>query len=69
MMRGRAPPLSAHELMRKQGELLHIRGLLNLHTDLVDNSPELYWSHAELARYHEQISRTLDISPRIRILN
>lgn len=69
MMRGEEPPLNAKEVMKKHGQLLHIRGLLNLHSELVDNAPDLYWSRGDLAKFFEQISRTLDIGPRIRIVN
>ena len=64
MMRGRKPPLSAKQIMQKHGQLLYIRGLLNLHTELVDSYPEFYWTRTELAKYFESISRTLDVIPR-----
>ena len=69
MMRGQQPPLTAKQVMQKHGQLLYIRGLLNLHSDLVDSSPEFYWSRTDLAKYFESISRALDIPPRIRVLN
>lgn len=69
MMKGRAPPLDAKDMMQKHGQLLFIRGLLNLHTDLVDHTPEFYWSRHDLAKYFESISRSLDIVPRIKVLN
>jgi uncharacterized Rmd1/YagE family protein len=69
MMDGKQPPLSAQDVMRKHGQLLHIRGLLNLHTDLVDSEPDLYWTRADLAKYFDSVSRALDTYPRIRVLN
>jgi required for meiotic nuclear division protein 1 len=69
MMQGRDPPLTAREVMKKHGQLLHTRGLLNLHSDLVDSSPEFYWSRPELGKYFESISRVLDVPLRIRVLN
>ncbi len=67
MMRGKEPPFTAQDVMCKHGQLLHLRGLLNLHSDLVDSSPDLYWSRGDLAKYFESVSRTLDIIPRIRV--
>jgi uncharacterized Rmd1/YagE family protein len=69
MMRGQEPPLTAKQLLRKQGKLLQIRGMLNLHSGLLDSSPEVYWSRADLAKLFDSVSRTLDINPRIRVLN
>ncbi len=70
LMKGQPPPgLTASNMMKKHGQLLYIRGLLNLHTDLVDNIPEYYWSRTDLAKYFESISRSLDVLPRIKILN
>lgn len=68
-MKRRRINFNARDLMAKHGQLLYIRGLLNLHTDLVDNVPEFYWSRADLAKHFESISRTLDVLPRIKVLN
>jgi uncharacterized Rmd1/YagE family protein len=67
MMKGMEPPMNANDVMRKHGQLLYIRGLLNLHSELVDSLPEFYWSRNDLAKYFESISRTLDIVPRIKV--
>ena len=66
--RGKRPPISQKEVMMKHGQLLYIRGLLNLHSDLVD-TPEFYWSRADLNKVFLSISRSLDVDLRIRILN
>jgi uncharacterized Rmd1/YagE family protein len=69
MIQGQEPPLNSKQVMVKSGQLLHIRGLLNLHSELVDASPEFYWSRSELGRYYEQVSRLMEMQPRIRVLN
>ncbi|KAI3632409.1 hypothetical protein MIR68_009515 [Amoeboaphelidium protococcarum] len=69
MMKGMRPKLRSRQIITQHGQLLYLRGLLNLHSELVDNSPDFYWSRPDLAKHIEQISRILDISPRIRILN
>lgn len=46
------PPssLSAKEVLRMQGELMEIRGVLNLQSELVDAYPDFYWTQSDLAR-------------------
>jgi required for meiotic nuclear division protein 1 len=69
MISGQEPPLNAKQVMIKTGQLLKIRGLLNLHSELVDSSPEFYWTRADLGKLYEQVSRILELQPRIRVLN
>lgn len=56
------------ELLRYTGQLLYIRSQLNLHSELTE-TPELYWAKPELEEYYRSISKTLDIMPRIAIIN
>lgn len=67
--KGKFPNLSRAAVTKKHGHLLHIRGLLNLHTDLVDALPDYYWSRTNSAQHFQSISRALDVVPRIRVLN
>lgn len=50
------------------GKLLLIRGDLNLNSGLIE-TPDLYWSEPRLEKLYKQISKNLDIEPRIEILN
>lgn len=60
--------VSEREVLTKTGELLRIRGQLNLYSELIE-TPDLYWSEPELERLYALISKNLDIGPRIGILN
>lgn len=56
------------EVLTKTGQLLQLRGQLNLYSELIE-TPDLYWSEPELERLYALISKNLDIGPRIGILN
>lgn len=50
------------------GQLLHFRGNLNLHSELTE-IPDMYWSLPELETLYLQVSRSLDVSQRIAMIN
>ena len=59
-------------ILRKTGELLHIRAQLNLYSELTDSLPDLFWDSPHelgLENYYEQVGRALDIGIRIKTLN
>ncbi|KAK9451667.1 uncharacterized protein V1518DRAFT_409203 [Limtongia smithiae] len=66
---GRKLPVhDGREVLKKTGELLSLRGNLNLYSELTE-IPDLYWSEPELEEIYRAVSKTLDILPRIAILN
>lgn len=50
------------------GKLFLIRGKLNLYSELIE-TPDLYWSEPQLEKIFNNVSKYLDITPRINILN
>ncbi|KAK4549201.1 hypothetical protein LTR36_007659 [Oleoguttula mirabilis] len=59
-------------ILRKTGELLHIRAQLNLYSELTDSLPDLFWDYRTemgLESYYEQVGRALDVGVRIKVLN
>lgn len=70
LSRGQLLPRMA--VLQKTGELLGIRGQLNLYSELTDSLPDLFWdSHSELGLegYYDQVGRTLDTNIRVKQLN
>ncbi|ODV96601.1 hypothetical protein PACTADRAFT_48432 [Pachysolen tannophilus NRRL Y-2460] len=65
---GRKLRVNGTEVLRSIGKLLLLRGKLNLYSELIE-TPDLYWSEPNLEKIYRDISRNLDISPRINILN
>ncbi|KAK9468055.1 hypothetical protein V1512DRAFT_260665 [Lipomyces arxii] len=59
---------SGKHALKQTGELLRLRGNLNLYSELTE-TPDLYWSEPELESMYRAISKNLDIAPRIAILN
>lgn len=59
------------EIIKYCGELFLIRGKLNLYNELIDNSPDVYWSEPlpDLENLYFQISKKLDVVIRINTLN
>lgn len=55
-------------VLRLTGQLLQIRGQLNLYSELIE-TPDLYWEEPELESLYSLISKRLDVAPRIAILN
>lgn len=60
--------ISESEVIRLTGRLFLLRGKLNLYSELIE-TPDLYWAEPTLEKIYDSISKTLDISPRISILN
>jgi uncharacterized Rmd1/YagE family protein len=56
------------DVLKITGQLLQIRGQLNLYSELIE-TPDLYWTEPELESLYTLISKKLDIAPRISILN
>ena len=59
-------------ILRKTGELLHLRAQLNLYSEITDSLPDVFWdSRYELGleTYYDQVGRALDVSIRIKTLN
>lgn len=56
------------DVLKLTGRLFLLRGKLNLYSELIE-TPDLYWTEPTLERIYELISRNLDISARISILN
>lgn len=56
------------DILKLTGRLFLIRGKLNLYSELIE-TPDLYWSEPTLERIYDSVSRRLDISLRIGIMN
>lgn len=69
---GRKPRFSRAFILRKTGELLHIRAQLNLYSELTDALPDMLWDSPHelgLEGYYEALGRELDVGQRIKLLN
>jgi len=64
----RALKLDQKAVMKTMGQLLSLRGLINLHLPL-NETPEAYWEEPWLEELYSKISRELDLAGRIRNLN
>lgn len=64
----RALKLDQKAVMKTMGQLLSLRGLINLHLPL-NETPEAYWEEPWLEDLYSKISRELDLAGRIRTLN
>jgi uncharacterized Rmd1/YagE family protein len=60
--------LSRKEISQKIGELFIDRSSVNLHSDVLDE-PEFFWEYPEHHIIYRDVSKCLDISPRIEVLN
>ncbi|KOH01109.1 Mrx10p DI49_0460 [Saccharomyces eubayanus] len=60
--------LKSNDALKSIGRLFLIRGKLNLYSELIE-TPDLYWSEPQLEVIFKNVSRYLDIGPRINILN
>ncbi|SGZ51209.1 CIC11C00000002368 [Sungouiella intermedia] len=56
------------DILKLTGRLFLIRGKLNLYSELIE-TPDLYWSEPTLEKIYDSVSRRLDISLRIGIMN
>ena len=66
--RGTKLNLKSSDALKSIGRLFLIRGKLNLYSELIE-TPDLYWSEPQLEEIFKNVSRYLDIAPRINILN
>ena len=72
LSQGRKPRFTRAFILRKTGELLHIRAQLNLYSELTDSLPDIFWDSPHelgLENYYESLGRELDVGQRIRVLN
>lgn len=60
--------LNEADILRVTGSLFKLRAKLNLYLELIE-TPDLYWSEPNLEKIYEAVSRRLDISLRITIVN
>lgn len=65
---GKALTIAESDVHRLTGRLFLLRGKLNLYSELIE-TPDLYWTEPALEAIYESVSRQLDVSPRIAILN
>ncbi|KAK5173156.1 uncharacterized protein LTR77_003278 [Saxophila tyrrhenica] len=68
----RLPWIMRRFMLRKTGELLHIRAQLNLYSELTDSLPDLFWDSPHelgLESYYDAVGKSLDVGQRIRALN
>ena len=68
LKQGRRVPLTRTQALRKLGELLQFRAVLNLQSDLLE-TPDLYWNYSKLEEHFLAISTELDIKKRVDTLN
>ncbi|CEP63778.1 Mrx10p LALA0_S09e02300g [Lachancea lanzarotensis] len=68
LSKGKKLNLKEPDVLKSTGSLFLIRGKLNLYSELIE-TPDLYWSEPRLERIYKQMSKSLDIQPRITILN
>ncbi|CAI4058758.1 Mrx10p SKDI_04G4930 [Saccharomyces kudriavzevii IFO 1802] len=66
--KGTTLKLKSSDALKSIGRLFLIRGKLNLYSELIE-TPDLYWSEPQLELIFKNVSRYLDIVPRINILN
>ena len=72
LSRGSKPRFTRAFILRKTGELLHIRAQLNLYSELTDSLPDIFWDSPHelgLENYYESLGKELDVGQRIRALN
>ncbi|CCE72855.1 Piso0_000454 [Millerozyma farinosa CBS 7064] len=68
MSRGEQIHTREADVLRLTGRLFLLRGKLNFYSELIE-TPDVYWTEPNLEKIYESISRSLDITPRISILN
>ena len=72
LMNGHLGALPRSFIYQKMGQLLGIRGQLNLSSDITDSVPDILWdteAELDLESYYDRISRELDTRLRIESLN
>ena len=63
---GRQIRMSREDVLRKQGELLALRHLINLSSDLLD-TPDFYWERDDLESLYQQTCGYFNITKRTRV--
>lgn len=72
LSQGSKLPFTRSFILRKTGELLHVRAQLNLYSELTDSLPDLFWESRHelgLEGYFDRVGRALDVNIRIKTLN
>jgi required for meiotic nuclear division protein 1 len=65
---GRETRLTSKQVLQKTGELLMLRNLVNLRSDILD-TPDFYWNRDDLEKLYSRTIRYLDISKRTKVFN
>ncbi|KAI8124275.1 hypothetical protein FF38_02722 [Lucilia cuprina] len=68
MKKGRRIRISREEVLRKTGELLALRHVINLSSDLLD-TPDFYWDREDLEALYVQVCNYFSISRRTKVMN
>lgn len=68
MKKGRRIRISRAEVLRKTGELLALRHVINLSSDLLD-TPDFYWDREDLEALYLQVCNYFSISRRTKVMN
>lgn len=68
MKKGRHIRISRAEVLRKTGELLALRHVINLSSDLLD-TPDFYWDREDLEALYLQVCNYFSISRRTKVMN
>jgi required for meiotic nuclear division protein 1 len=63
-------PQDHKTVLKYLGEILGLRSQLNHYSELTDDLPDIFWDkESKIENYYNNISRILDVNPRIRQLN
>ncbi|KAK0164995.1 hypothetical protein PV328_003554 [Microctonus aethiopoides] len=65
---GKKIKMTREQVLRKQGELLALRHVINLSSDLLD-TPDFYWEKDDLENLYQQTCGYFSISKRTRVMN
>ncbi|KAK0182999.1 hypothetical protein PV327_001078 [Microctonus hyperodae] len=65
---GKKIKMTREQVLRKQGELLALRHVINLSSDLLD-TPDFYWEKDDLENLYHQTCGYFSISKRTRVMN
>lgn len=57
-----------HECLKLIGELLVLRGQMNLHSDLLD-TPDIFWQAPDFEHHFTDMMSNMDVETRIELLN
>lgn len=63
---GKKIKMTREQVLRKQGELLALRHVINLSSDLLD-TPDFYWEKDDLENLYQQTCGYFSISKRTRV--